>query len=525
MFLVEPPKNDHTGRRSNIAMAASDTAAAPESTTKPAVDVIAEPHHEDLTAEASTKTHQNGSVQQPPTKPTLKTDNGAKTVASKGGQAPESLHIDDSKPEDFEGELATNDELPSPALIKQIENYIVLDKDGRSHTFKSLYSGRNASRRVLVIFIRHFFCGNCQDYLRTLCESISPESLLQLPISTFITVVGCGDPGLIDMYTEATGCSFPIYTDPTRSLFQALGMVKTWTPGPKPAYSKRGLAKGTLNSISQALRNATGGLLLKSGNFAQVGGEFLFEPLQLQTPISTPQDERSRQLGQPNGEKGGLVAQPDGDDDERPVEEKRVTWCHRMRTTRDHVEIPEMMEMLGLGGHGRPSTNEKRWERAPVVHNLLPVDEVVLHGPPIAVLEVLGDAGPDVALPEALAGHLEVDLDEPQLVKQRGGVPPHVPVKGDVVALEHDHAVRRQHADVVLARVLDGVVKGGREDGLPAGRVVVPQGLHEREELGCVEGEGGAAAGVGGGGVGHGGEGGAGEVEAVHGDVGGRRGQ
>ena len=31
------------------------------------------------------------------------------------------------------------------------------------------------------------------------------------------------------------------------------------------------------------------------------------------------------------------------------MEEKRVTWCHRMKTTRDHVEMPELMEVLGLG--------------------------------------------------------------------------------------------------------------------------------------------------------------------------------
>jgi hypothetical protein len=189
-----------------------------------------------------------------------------------------------------------------------------------------------------------------------LCDSISSDALLQLPISTFITVVGCGDPGLIDMYTETTGCTFPIYTDPTRSLFQALGMIKSWTPGPKPAYSKRGLAKGAFDSIGQALRKVSGGLLLKSGNFAQVGGEFLFEPLYIDTPISTPQEERMKPLA-PQEEARR-------EEEGRPAEEKRVTWCHRMRTTRDHAEIPELMEILGLNGTGRPSTDEKRWTKA-----------------------------------------------------------------------------------------------------------------------------------------------------------------
>jgi hypothetical protein len=74
-------------------------------------------------------------------------------------RASTSLELDTSKPEDFEGEVITNDDLPSPETIKEIENYVVLDRNGKTHTFKSLYSGRNIARRVLVIFIRHFFCG------------------------------------------------------------------------------------------------------------------------------------------------------------------------------------------------------------------------------------------------------------------------------------------------------------------------------------------------------------------------------
>ncbi|PVH70590.1 hypothetical protein DL98DRAFT_597695 [Cadophora sp. DSE1049] len=47
-----------------------------------------------------------------------------------------------------------------------------------------------------------------------------------------------------------------------------------------------------------------------------------------------------------------------------PVEEKRVTWCHRMRNTRDHAEIPELREVLGLDGEGVSCKNKKRWTKA-----------------------------------------------------------------------------------------------------------------------------------------------------------------
>jgi hypothetical protein len=61
--------------------------------------------------------------------------------------------------EEFQGEVVTNDELPSAETIRRIENYIVLDRHGKTHTFRSLYTGRSVARRVLIIFVRHFFCG------------------------------------------------------------------------------------------------------------------------------------------------------------------------------------------------------------------------------------------------------------------------------------------------------------------------------------------------------------------------------
>ena len=86
----------------------------------------------------------------------------------------------------------------------------------------------------------------------------------------------------------------------------------------------------------------------------QVGGEFLFEPMEMATPIHSPlEDDDAKQLGMMNNGNGYLGR----------AEEKRVTWCHRMRSTRDHVEIPELREVLGLDGEGR-GNNEKRWTRA-----------------------------------------------------------------------------------------------------------------------------------------------------------------
>ncbi|KAL3422556.1 hypothetical protein PVAG01_06712 [Phlyctema vagabunda] len=255
---------------------------------------------------------------------------------------------------DFAGDVNTNDEIPSQAVLKKIEEYSVLDRDGKTIPFKSLYNGPNTTRRVLIIFIRHFFCGQCQEYLRSVSASITEDSLLQLNIPTFIAVVGCGSPSLIPMYLEATKCPFPIYADPTKRLYQELGMTRTLNMGTRPDYQRSGLMVGVAKSMVQSLKQIKSGRVFQGGDYQQVGGEFLFEPVNMTTPISSPAiDNEDKQIGESG-------CQTDG----HALEEKRITWCHRMRNTRDHAEIPELREVLGLDGIGAPGSNSKRWTKA-----------------------------------------------------------------------------------------------------------------------------------------------------------------
>jgi hypothetical protein len=60
---------------------------------------------------------------------------------------------------EFTGDVDTNNVLPSLEMLRKVQDFTVLDKDGKSRLFKSVYSGSNVARRVLVIFVRHFFCG------------------------------------------------------------------------------------------------------------------------------------------------------------------------------------------------------------------------------------------------------------------------------------------------------------------------------------------------------------------------------
>lgn len=159
---------------------------------------------------------------------------------------------------------------------------------------------------------------NCQEYLRTLSSSLTPESLSQLSPPTSVVVIGCGSPDLIPMYIKETNCPYPIYADPTRQLYHKLGMTRTLNLGPKnPEYMQRSMLSVVLQSIVQEFKS--GRNMLSGGDFRQVGGEFIFE----------------------NG---------------------KVTWCHRMKNTRDHAEIPDLRKQIGLDGALPPKRD--RWSTA-----------------------------------------------------------------------------------------------------------------------------------------------------------------
>jgi hypothetical protein len=105
------------------------------------------------------------------------------------------------------------------------------------------------------------------------------------------------------MYVKATGCPFPVYADPSRRLYAALGMARTLRPGAvRPQYQRLSMLANGVRSIVQGLRSGRGAA--RGGDVRQVGGEFLFV-------------------------RGGTVA-----------------WCHRMRNTRDHTEVAMLKQRL-----------------------------------------------------------------------------------------------------------------------------------------------------------------------------------
>lgn len=138
-------------------------------------------------------------------------------------------------------------------------------------------------------------------------------------------------------------------------------MLRTLNLGARPEYQRKESLSLMVAGFVQSMKMMKSGQTLKGGDMYQVGGEFMFEPVDDASPISTPESEElpSKQIpdnGAGRGESGML--------EHGPVEAKRVTWCHRMRNTRDHAEIPELREVLGLDGEGVPGKSKKRWTKA-----------------------------------------------------------------------------------------------------------------------------------------------------------------
>ncbi|RMZ20003.1 hypothetical protein D0859_15998 [Hortaea werneckii] len=195
---------------------------------------------------------------------------------------------------------------PSPETLEEIANLPILTEQKEQVPFKSLYtstgstgsdttsSPTDSKQQHLIIFIRHFFCGHCEDYIRSLSTHLPPSRLASANVN--LSIIGCGEPAVVPDYKKRTNCPFLIYCDPQRTLLD-LGEKK-------PEYVQSGLIGGTLSSMSNMIKS--GGLIFKGGAYDQNGGEWLFE-------------------------EGG-----------------RLVWCHRMRNTRDHAEIAEVEEVLCL---------------------------------------------------------------------------------------------------------------------------------------------------------------------------------
>jgi hypothetical protein len=140
------------------------------------------------------------------------------------------------------------------------------------------------------------------------------------------------------MYIEETTCPFPVYADPTKRLYNTLGMGRTLNLGRNdPEYIRRSLITGMFQSVVQGVKRLAEGDAFRGGDMRQIGGEFIFEANLNHTH--------------------GMANTANGNSSDVDV---KVTWCHRMRNTRDHAEIKVICRVLGLSRESEINTSEKQ---------------------------------------------------------------------------------------------------------------------------------------------------------------------
>ncbi|EGD93183.1 hypothetical protein TESG_00735 [Trichophyton tonsurans CBS 112818] len=184
------------------------------------------------------------------------------------------------------------------------------------------------TNKIMAIFIRHFFCGHCQEYVRALSAAF-PNPNQDLPNGCKMVIIGCGAHTLIDQYRAATRCPFAIYSDQTAELFHIFAMKRNLLVGKDaPSFSERSDVSLTLSGIKQGLKRLFKGDAFKAGSPRQNGGELLFE-FEREPPLKT----------------SGILA-------------IRVTWCHIMETTRDHAPINVIKRVLGIPLPGEPDLTQ-----------------------------------------------------------------------------------------------------------------------------------------------------------------------
>ncbi|KAF2404690.1 hypothetical protein EJ06DRAFT_215991 [Trichodelitschia bisporula] len=208
---------------------------------------------------------------------------------------------------DTSDDIADSDTLPSARALAEAGEIPLFDSEGNERKFRSLYEGDDAiGEQQLIIFVRHFYCGACQNYLKALSNTISLQTYFTLPTPTSITIIGLGSPELIRAYRAHTGTPFPIFADPSKRLYKLLGMNWTLNPGPRTARYMAGMTGGDwVKGQIKQLRATEERLRWNAGNPFWVGGEFL-------------------------------------------IREGKMRWCHRMRGYRGHSEMDVIRRLLGV---------------------------------------------------------------------------------------------------------------------------------------------------------------------------------
>ncbi|KAM0752035.1 hypothetical protein T439DRAFT_287409 [Meredithblackwellia eburnea MCA 4105] len=162
---------------------------------------------------------------------------------------------------------------PSSEALEKAGALNVYDEDGKEVALGSLFK----DQKTIAIWIRHFRCGLCQEFIGFLDSRLKSEDLEKAGVK--LVIIGCGEWEYIKPYRDLLQTPFPIYADPTKQTYIALGMtMRTLDAGKEtPEYVKTTALGNVMMSIGQkALK--MGRILGNPGDIKQLGGEFVLGP-------------------------------------------------------------------------------------------------------------------------------------------------------------------------------------------------------------------------------------------------------
>nr|KAF6315198.1 peroxiredoxin like 2C [Myotis myotis] len=145
-------------------------------------------------------------------------------------------------------------------LAASVAELPVLDANGRRVPFGALFR----ERRAIVVFVRHFLCYTCQEYVEDLAKI--PRSFLQ-------------------PFCKLTGYCHEIYVDPDREIYKRLGMKRgeeVTSSGPSP-HVKSNIFSGSMWSLWRAV---TGPPFDFQGDPGQQGGTLIVGPVVERGPMN-----------------------------------------------------------------------------------------------------------------------------------------------------------------------------------------------------------------------------------------------
>jgi hypothetical protein len=159
--------------------------------------------------------------------------------SGQGDKTATSAQVDPEEDESF-----SVDRIPSKRRLFEAGTLFLRDENGDLVSFGEMFPKTPLSTaedepmppmpRTVIFFIRHFWCGQCQDFMFASLSQLDPVAIEKAGIK--VIVISNGSWKIIKSYKKLFRCPFPIYVDGPRKLYSLLGYVIPIPPRVNEAY-------------------------------------------------------------------------------------------------------------------------------------------------------------------------------------------------------------------------------------------------------------------------------------------------